>query len=584
MTDDVAPAEGPDAVLGAFTHAVASFDPTTGGALLWTRVVGASRLRWWVSADPSGSAVLTEGEVDVAADDDGCVTVDAVGLEPATTYHYGFEVIDPPTGEVSPVGRTRTLPDGPTEEVRLGVVCCADVTNGWFTVYRAVATHEVDLVVHLGDYIYETEGKGHLRSNQPDRTVVSLDDYRTRFAHTRADPDLLALHLRHPVVFVWDDHDVADNAWRHGAKEHDPGAHGPWEDRLAAAARARQEWLPARLRDPGDRLAMWRSLPLGALAELVVLDTRIPGRDRQAGDEGAKTLDDPDRHLLDPAQRRWAHERIADASRPWCLVATAVTMSPMWFPIGPQALRGTDRAMPSGYAVVDGHAVCTDEWDGYPAERTALAEVMARRGGGSVVLSGDVHSSWAFEAPCDPAGRAVAVEFVCPSVTSTPMARHLPGGASEALEAEGGRLAHRRWSELSSWGWLRLTVRADVVQADWFGVDPDRPKALLAPLASWLAQPGLPARLVEADAPLQPLSPRPGLPLGTLPARPVPPGRPRHPGLRRRLTGAAMAIGLAAVMGGMLAARHRAAQLAQTARVAVEQARAAARPGSPRPR
>lgn len=511
-----------------FTHAVASFDPTDEAVLLWTRVVGAPRLRWWVARGADGTRPLAGGEVEVPSDADGCTTVEATGLPSGESLWYGFTVVGgPDDGAVSPVGRTRTMPavhaslGAPEPEVRLAVVSCTDLTNGHFGAYRSLAEHEVDLVVHVGDYIYETDGKGDVRTNVPDRTVTSLDDYRRRFGHTRSDPDLLSLHLRHPMVFVWDDHDVADNAWRHGAKEHDPDRHGRWEDRLAAAARARQEWVPARLRDPSDLYAMWRSLPLGPLGELVLLDTRIPGRDRQAGDPGAKALEADDRHLLDAAQREWAAERIADTERPWCLLASAVVVNPMQLPVAPEQVDLLDPRMPSGYAVVDGVAMCTDEWDGYPAERRWLTERLAARGGGSVIVSGDVHSSWAFEGPRDADGRAVAVELVAPAVSSTPMGRQLPAATRELAELAADGVEHCVWSDLTERGWLRVAVRPDVIQADWFAVDADAIGPEAVPLASWRARPDLPARLEPAGQPLAPRPDRGGLPLDVLPARPT---------------------------------------------------------------
>ena len=155
------------------------------------------------------------------------------GLSPATSYWYRFEA----GGERSPVGRTRTLPDHDVTAFRIATVCCADYAVAPLSVYRAVAEREVDLVLHLGDYIYEKEGSRGGRRHDPPHEATTLDDYRRRIAQVRSDPDAQALHLRHPVITIWDDHDLADNAWRDGAKHHDPAEHGPWPDRVAAAAR-----------------------------------------------------------------------------------------------------------------------------------------------------------------------------------------------------------------------------------------------------------------------------------------------------------------------------------------------------------
>jgi alkaline phosphatase D len=529
-----------------FGHGVASFDPTPSGVLLWARAEGAATLRWKVVLDPGAAAVAREGEAPVDPDT-GIAVVDVEGLEPATTYHYWFEAGPVEHPVLSPVGRTRTLPEGPTDRVRLGVVCCDDYANGPFTALRALAEQEVDLVLHLGDYIYDTPDEG-VRTPLPRHDLVGIDDYRARYAQVRADPDLLALHLRHPMVAIWDDHDVADNAWRHGAKAHDPDEHGPWEVRLAAAARARQEWVPARLRDPDDPLVLWRSVPLGDLAELVVLDTRIAGRDMQAGDPGAKSVDDPGRSILGDEQRRWAYERIADTSRPWCLLASQVAVSPMTLGL-PSGATLADRA-PSGYAVIDGEAMCTDEWDGYPAERDRLARQLRARGGGTVIVSGDVHSAWLFAGPTDELG-PVAAEVVAPAVSSTPMGEQLPRGTQQVADllAESDEAV---WADLLHQGHLVLDVTRGSVRADWFWIDPAEPEAAPRHGAAFRIGRDLPPTIerltddVGEDPPPPPvpeLEDRPGLPTAALP----PPDRAVSDALRRR---EARSRAWAAVMAG----------------------------------
>ncbi len=506
---DVAPAK-----LSPFAHGVASFDPSAEGVLLWTRVAAepGTTLGWHLSRNPDDPPEQ-HGTVAVGPDADGCVRVDLTGLDPATTYHYWFDL----DGVLSPIGRTRTLPSGATELVRIAVVCCADRSMGALTTYRTIANDEVDLVLHLGDYSYE-EPKGPYEIDPPG-TCVTLDDYRRRQAHTRLDADLQALHLRHPMVFVWDDHDVADNAWRHGAKEHRDDEHGDWETRLANAARARNAWLPARLPEPDDLLAMWRSFAFGDLAELVVLDTRVAGRDQPFGDEGAKLLDSPDRSLLDPTQRQWAHERVADRSRPWCLVASAVPVADIELPLPKGEV--LNKMLPSGYQVIDGKAVCTDLWTGYPAERDALTAKFAERGGGTVVLSGDVHSSWALPVP-GPDGTSVAVEFVSPAVSSTSMGSQLPPGAEKVGEKIADAVPLQRWHDLEHHGYIHVEVRAEQVRADWIVVSREDAAAEPQLLSSWGVDRTWPPRLFEVEPGSTPrpgpeVEERPGLPLEALP-------------------------------------------------------------------
>jgi alkaline phosphatase D len=476
---------------GPFTHGVGSFDPTDRSVLLWTRAAGTRRLGWRVSAG-ADDAHVAAGEVEVADDADGCVSVEVAGLDPGTTYRYWFEA----DGRRSPVGLSRTLPASGPDHFRIAVVCCADYSQGHFAVYRAVADADIDLVLHVGDYIYESAGRGDVREVEPDRTLASLEDYRARYSQTRSDPDLRALHERHPVVAVWDDHDIADNAWRQGAKEHDPHEHGPWDERLGAATRAWLEWLPVRLRDPDDRLAIWRSLSVGDLAELVLVDTRIAGRDEHPDDEGSRPIGDPERSLLGDAQRAWAHERVRDTTRPWCVFVTSVVLNRMRLPVPGGELLSD--AAPSGYAIIDGEAMCTDEWDGYPAERDRLVAAFAERGRGAVVASGDVHSAWAFEGPCTGEGNPVAVEFVAPCVTSTPMAGHLPAGWTTLADRLAEQLPEARWFDLEHHGFLVLDIRPDRVRGDWFTVDPQDSEARAEHAAAWVHRLDNPGRLEDA--------------------------------------------------------------------------------------
>jgi alkaline phosphatase D len=497
--------------VGTFTHGVASFDPAPDRVLLWTRAVGASSVRWFLD-DDGGSR--REGTVECSPASDWCVVVDVDGLAPASTYRYWFEV----GPDRSPTGRTRTLGgDGP---VTVAVICCTDVSAGWFGACRAIAEDDVDLVLHLGDAMYE-QFEGKRRPQDLHGPSITHEDYRARHRATRADPDMRAMHQSHPMCFVWDDHDVADNAWRHGAKAHDVDEHGSFAARLEAAARARQEWLPARLIDPAAPIDMHRSVVLSSDAELVVLDTRIPGRDEHADHEGSPPIDDPDRSLLGADQRTWATERILDRTRRWSIVATSVTMSPLQLPIADRDVPKLNAALPSGYAIVHGVALCTDEWDGYPAERARMVEAIRRRGdqetgeaggaapsNGVVIVSGDVHSSWLLELR-DESDAAVAVEFVCPALTSLPMGRQLPRPAHRLAQHVGEGMDHCRWVDVTRNGWLRLEI-GDQVRADWFAVGADAPRPIRAGrgdhMAGWEMKVGG-AGTLRSSLPTAPIAP-----------------------------------------------------------------------------
>lgn len=451
-----------------FTHAVASFDPTATSVLLWTRAPGMETVAWTVATDPALDRVVAAGEVAPDAARDHTAVVDVSGLDPATTYFYRFEV----GGQRSPVGRTRTLGDGSIDRLRLGLVTCARFSVAPLGAYRALAQREVDLIVHLGDYIYEDDGSSGPRTHEPPHACRTLDDYRARIGQIRRDPDAQALHIRHPMVAILDDHDVADNCWTTGAKKHVDADDGPWADRVRAATTARQEWVPQRLRDPQDDSSTWRSICFGDLAELVLLDSRLSGRDQQAGDRGGLSLDDPDRSLLGDEQRAWLEDRLGDVQRPWALVATGVVVNELCLPV--PAIPGVNQFLPNGYAVLDGSVLHDDQWDGYPAERANLVRHLAQRGvagGRALLLSGDIHSSWAFEGPrLD--GTPVAVEMTVPAAASKPMGRtHVPG-ASRALCALIGRLAHVPWADVTRRGYGIVDLTRDRAVLEWWFVEP----------------------------------------------------------------------------------------------------------------
>ncbi len=460
-----------------FAHGVASGDPLSDAVVLWTRVSPSSPepadVRWRVAAAPNLTGVVAEGEVEAVAEHDFTVHVDVSGLEPSTTYYYGFES----AGAASPVGRTRTAPRGRTERIRLGVVCCACWPHGFFNAYRHLAERDVDLVLHLGDYIYEHGGGWRAvgRVHEPRHRLRTLADYRARHAQYRTDPDLQRLHERHPVVAVWDDHDVAGNAWRDGAADHDPREDGDWHQRRAAAMQAYREWLPVRPPDAGGIDRIYRSFRLGDLAHLTVLDTRLVGRDRPAldGELPAPTIEERQRSLLGPQQWGWLREELASSSSRWDLLASQVMMAPLRVLDVPKGLRWLAPGLVAGGAGVNG-----GQWDGYPHERAELFDLLQKEGVADVVvLSGDLHSSWAGELTLDPKGRrrAVGVEFVAPSITSRSFAEEvappLPGRRAALRRLVASQNPHFGFFDLEGHGYLVVDVTLDRVRGEFWHVD-----------------------------------------------------------------------------------------------------------------
>jgi len=273
-----------------FTHGVASGDPLADRVILWTRLIpgnGEHRVvdcRWEVASDPQFKQTVKSGVISTSAERDYTLKVDALGLEAGQAYFYRFLS----EGIASPVGRTRTLPEGEVEAFRIGVASCSNYPQGYFNVYRHMADSDLDLVLHLGDYIYEyaegvyanavaTEELG--RQVEPTNEILTVEDYRMRYGLYRTDPDLQAVHARHPFICVWDDHELANDSWKDGAENHNQGE-GDFQARMTAARQAYHEWLPIRTAISGDQGPIFRSFKVGELADLIMLDTRLHGRDR----------------------------------------------------------------------------------------------------------------------------------------------------------------------------------------------------------------------------------------------------------------------------------------------------------------
>ena len=459
-------------------------------------------MRWRLSRWPDLQDVVARGKAQAGPEHDFTVKVEVGGLDPATTYYYAFEA----AGASSPVGRTRTAPSGPTTALRLGVISCAHWAHGFFNAYRHVAEREVDLVVHLGDYVYEGDESWAEsgRVHRPSTRLRTLADYRTRHAQYKTDPDLQRLHQRHPMVAVWDDHEVAGNAWRDGAADHDPDEDGPWPDRRAAAVRAYLEWLPVRSPDPSRPERIYRTVVLGDLVRLIMLDTRLEGRDRPEadGERGVLTVDAPDRSLLGPEQRQWLQDELR-APSVWRMLGNQVMMAPLRVLDLPRPL---DRLLPG--AVAGGLGVNAGQWDGYPNERRRLFEFLEREAiADVVVLTGDLHSSWAAELTLDPDERrpAVGVEFVAPSVTSRSFAEEVappvPGSRALLRLLIARQNPHLPFFDLERHGYLVVDVDRHRVQAEWWYVDTVTERAAGERLGGrWSVRRGE-ARLVPADDP-----------------------------------------------------------------------------------
>jgi alkaline phosphatase D len=455
------------ASLGAepFAHGVASGDPLAEQVILWTRVsppdetVGSVSVEWRVARDPELTDVVALGRAETSAELDFTIKVDVGGLAPASTYYYDFSAL----GARSRVGRTRTLPSGATPRARIAVVSCANYPAGYFNAYRLVAERvDLDLVLHLGDYLYEygngTFGDGSSidRVPKPDRETVSLAEYRQRHAQYKLDPDLQEAHRQHPFIAIWDDHEVANNAYREGAANHQPDSEGDWTQRKAAAMRAYFEWMPIRERTPGDTETVYRSFSYGDLFDLLLLDTRYQRDARLVGNCDPTNLADPQRSLLGPEQEQWLLSALAQSQ----------SRGARWRLLGQQVMFGqlSDAAK--------GCVEQPDQWDGYPFARDRVLDTLRSGIADVVILSGDAHSSWAFDIAADPfdpeqyspatGAGSLAVEFVTPAVTSPGR-----GGDEQQLLASHPHLA---FTDLTRRGYILLDLDEQRAQAEWYFV------------------------------------------------------------------------------------------------------------------
>ena len=232
--------------------------------------------------------------------------MDVTGLQPGSRYHYRFVS----AGERSPTGRTRTLPGATSRESVSLLASCSNLPGGYFNAYRGIANRaDLDAVLHLGDYYYEYpnirygDGTRFGRIPQPDREIVSLEDYRTRHAQYKTDPDLQQAHQHHPWIVVWDDHEVANNTWRDGAANHNPAeGEGEWTLRRNAAVQAYYEWMPIRESGTPAQARIYRTFKFGSMADLIMLDTRVLARDQQVPRDQVALIEDPRRSLLGSTQ------------------------------------------------------------------------------------------------------------------------------------------------------------------------------------------------------------------------------------------------------------------------------------------
>ncbi len=451
-----------------FYHGVASGDPLPNQVIIWTKVTPPSGLItetevfWQIATDTAFQNIVNFGKVSTTEQQDFTVKIDLCGLQPNTYYYYVFKAF----GNNSVIGRTKTAPTGNHTQAKYAVASCSNYEHGFFNAYESMYNrNDLDAVIHLGDYYYEYESGGFSssvvtdtweRTNEPTTEVFDLDGYRTRHSHYKLDNQLQLVHQIYPFITTWDDHETANDAYKDGAENHDPATEGTWQNRKTSSFKAYNEWMPVRM-DTTVEGKVWRTLRYGNLLDLIIIDTRIWGRDEQ----NLLETNNPSHKLLGDDQFAWLEQELTDTTTQWKIICNQMMMAPL---------------------EIFGLAVNADQWDGYNAERNRLINfIEANNIKNTVVLTGDIHTSWVNNIPGNASTNA-ATEFVVTSVTS-------PG--LDVVEVALGQLpqwlidlfgnsipqiiqsfnAHMEYVNIQDHGYMVFTVDSSKAQGDYVYVE-----------------------------------------------------------------------------------------------------------------
>ena len=510
-----------------FLHGVASGDPLQTQVIIWTRVTptdSSARLEvlWEVAKDAGFKHITATGKVLTTAAQDFTVKVDVTGLAAGQVYFYRFKS----ASTYSTTGQTKTLA-AQVQSVQFAVCSCSNYPAGYFHVYKEMAKQDVDVVIHLGDYIYEygmggyaTEEAvemGRALADDNSLEIIHLDDYRKRYALYRLDQDLQAAHQRHPFIVIWDDHELANDAWEKGAENHQSDTEGDFLERKLAALAAYFEWMPIRPIDD-QHIKIYRQFDFGTLVQLTMLDTRIIARNVQldyanymtaTGLDIAKfqaDLINPARSLMGVEQRNWLLQKLQQSTATWNVLGQQILMSKMFVPAellmslaeitagnpSPETLSkittqitelleikarmdaGDPTVTPEEKARLAVTAPYNlDAWDGYFAEREILYGTLAQLKKKVVVLAGDTHNAWASDLSSKD-GVLVGVELATSSVSSPGLEKYLsiPMQQLQAFEfAFTSLIDELNYCNLNQRGYLKVHFTAEQVQADWIFVD-----------------------------------------------------------------------------------------------------------------
>lgn len=480
-----------------FTHGVASGEPGPDSMLLWTRYLPAGggfvKIVAEVSETPDFTRIVAGGQMETGPWRDHTVKITVDGLKPGTSYYYRFI---PPNGTASTPGRTRTLPTGRTSRFNMAIFSCSNLGYGYFNAYgHAAARDDIDVVLHMGDYIYEYARGGYDAGGEyvkrifPETEALSLADYRLRYASYRLDPDLQALHARFPMICNTDDHEGANDAWEGGAQNHTPSSEGDWTLRKLAALQVWHEWMPV-----GDM--PWKAYELGDLGTYYRTDGRMMGRSRPhyLGEVMAGTPDtaaalkafhdgvwmDPAATIMGTEQESWLGHAFKTAAREkklWHVLGTGTNLGSVYSPpdsarwIPPNAPSYVRARVEEGVAAAKaGLPNNLDNWGGYPAARARLLKAAQSIDANLIAVTGDSHNAWGFDLPQD--GKPAGVEFGGHSVTSPGYDQIIPAAdrpaAAKALVESSPEL---RWMDAGNRGYMHLSLTPQAATNEWVFMD-----------------------------------------------------------------------------------------------------------------
>jgi alkaline phosphatase D len=475
--------------LTGFTHNVASGEPGPDSVLLWTRYVnptgGPSKVRVEISETQDFAKIAGGGQMVTGPWRDHTVKITVDNLAPGKWHWFRFIA---PDGSMSPIGRTKTLPVGKAAKFNIAIFSCSNLGFGEFNAYgHAAARDDIDLVLHMGDYIYEYARGGYDGGAKfaarifPSDEILTLADYRLRYASYRADKQLQALHANFPMIPNTDDHEGTNDMWEGGAQNHQADE-GDWTNRKNAAMQVWREWLPV-----GE--TPWKEYPIADLATYYRTDTRAVGRSKpnHAGDfmrapDPAKALSefrdgawmDPAMTMMGTEQESWLYKAIARNKGTWAVVGSGTNMgwnfTPEqaldWFPKdAPESRRNFAR---QGIAAAKaGLPYNLDNWGGYPAARSRLLSAAQRADANLVVVTGDSHNGWAFDLP--EGGKPAGVEFGGHSVSS-PGFESATQGTDPSVIARGlleSSKSELRWVDTANRGYMHLSLTPQAATNEW---------------------------------------------------------------------------------------------------------------------